>query len=108
MDTIALIALIVSLIALLIAVGQFLAQIVGTVEGYRRCQQSVLGDWTRYRELDWSWSQFRYETIFRTPDIRLGPCHHGRSGTIALHGPFQWPRKTFWDHVQAFLSSIRF
>jgi hypothetical protein len=108
MDAITLVALIVSLVALLIAVGQFLAQTVGTVDGYRRCQQSVLGDWTKYRKLDWSWSQFRYETIFKTPEIRLGPCHHRRNGTIALHGPLEWPPKTFWEYVQAFLSTLLF
>lgn len=36
-------ALIVALLALIIALGQLLQQIFGTADGYRRCQQVVIG-----------------------------------------------------------------
>lgn len=39
------VALAISLVALVVALGQPLAQIVGTVEGHRRCQRSVMGEW---------------------------------------------------------------
>ena len=46
----ALAALIIGLSALLITTSQLLQQIFGTAEGYRRCQSSVVGPWSRRRE----------------------------------------------------------
>lgn len=63
-------ALAVALTALVIAVGQFLQQVI-TAEGYRRCQRSVLGDWAAGTRLVWRWSQFRFEVKFVTPAIVL-------------------------------------
>jgi hypothetical protein len=60
--------------ALVIAIGQFLSQIFGSVEGYRRCQPSVLGTfWTENKRTTkrWRWAQFRYEVLFTTPEILL-------------------------------------
>ena len=70
-ERLSLLALIVALLALIIALGQLVQQIFGTADGYRRCQESVIGPWAKYTELRWRWSQFRFETKFATPDIRL-------------------------------------
>ncbi|KAH9844588.1 hypothetical protein Tdes44962_MAKER07287 [Teratosphaeria destructans] len=70
-DNVALVALIVSLIALVIAIGQMLQAYFGTAEGYRRCQDSVIGPWAQYTRLHWRWSEFRFETRFITPEICL-------------------------------------
>ncbi|KAF2839902.1 hypothetical protein M501DRAFT_991894 [Patellaria atrata CBS 101060] len=51
--------------------GRLLAQIFGTADGYRRCQESVIGPWARRIRLVWRWSQFRFETKFTTPEIVL-------------------------------------
>lgn len=67
------VALIVALFALLIAVGQLLQQIFGTADGYRRCQESVIGPWSKKVRLKWRWSQFRFETMFTTPIFTLAP-----------------------------------
>ncbi|KAK4232755.1 hypothetical protein C8A03DRAFT_20016 [Achaetomium macrosporum] len=57
---------------LLIAIGQFLSQIFGSVEGYRCCQSSVLGIfWSKKTTTRWRWTQFRYEVLFTTPEIVL-------------------------------------
>lgn len=86
LDTVALTALVISIVALVIAVFQFLAQAVGTIEGYRHCQESVIGRWSEHRRRDWSWRQFRATTLFKTPEITLGPCHNQQKGWLALYG----------------------
>ena len=70
-DRLAVVALIVSLIALLFTLVQLLAQIFATADGYRRCQPSVLGRWASLTNIRWRWTQFRFETLYSTPDILL-------------------------------------
>lgn len=62
-------ALVVALIALIVALGQLFGQYLATADGYRRCQPSVMGRWAKYTRLRWRWSQFRFETLFTTPEI---------------------------------------
>lgn len=69
--TVAEIALVISLIALVIACGRLTQQIFSTADGYRRCQESVIGPWAKKTRLVWRWSQFRFETKFTTPEIVL-------------------------------------
>lgn len=70
-DNVALVALVVSLIALFIALGQLAQQLLGTAEGYRRCAKQVIDPWHRLRWRHWIWSEFRYETHFVTPQLYL-------------------------------------
>lgn len=69
--SVATIALVVSLIALFIAVGQLLQQIFGTAEGYRRCQESIVGPWSKLRHRKIRWTELRMETQFMTPALTL-------------------------------------
>jgi len=64
-------ALTVALIALIGTSGQLLGQYFATADGYRRCQPSVMGPWAKRTRLRWRWSQFRFETLFTTPEILL-------------------------------------
>jgi hypothetical protein len=48
-------ALAIAISALIIAVGQFLAQLFSTVDRYRRCQLSVIGEWFKLVELLFRW-----------------------------------------------------
>ena len=64
-------ALVVSLIALLVASGQLTQQIFGTAEGYRRCQESVIGPWAHFKHRRFRFSELRMETQFMTPKIFL-------------------------------------
>ena len=66
-------ALTISLCALLLTLGQLLGQCFATADGYRRCQPSVMGLWAKRTRLRWRWSQFRFETLFTTPEIALIP-----------------------------------
>ena len=67
----ALAAIIIAVIAFFVTTGQLLQQIFGTADGYRHCQASVIGDWATLTRRKWRWSEFRFETKFTTPNIRL-------------------------------------
>ena len=74
-SNVAVVAIVVALCALLISTGQLLGQYFATAEGYRRCQPSVMGPWAKLTRLRWRWSQFRFETLFTTPQIFLAVYH---------------------------------
>ena len=72
MDAVALVALIISLIALVITTGQLLQQYFGTADGYRRCQASVMSPrWAAMTKLHFRWPEFRFETHYCVPDISI-------------------------------------
>ena len=75
-------ALAIALVALFTTIGQLLQQYLGTADGYRRCQSSVMGPWAKRTRLKWRWGQFRFETLFTTPSIGIGefpgPLHDSR------------------------------
>ena len=70
-DTVADVALVVSLIALVVALGQISQQFLGTAEGYRRCKAEVIGAWAARTHRKWHWYEFRYETKYTVPEIDL-------------------------------------
>ena len=70
-DLVAILALIISLVALLATSGQLLQQYFATADGYRRCQPSVMGLWGHRTKLKWRWRQFRFETIYYVPSISV-------------------------------------
>ena len=80
-DNTAVIAIIIALIAFFVTTAQLLQALFGTAEGYRRCQPSVIGRWAGKTKRKWRWSEFRFETIFTTPDFHLS--------LIKLHDPAQ-------------------
>lgn len=79
-DSVSLVALVVSLVALFATVGQLLQQYYSTADGLRRCQPSVMGLWARRTRLRFRWHEFRFETIFVTPRIIYGPIRIQASG----------------------------
>ena len=95
-DNTALAAIIIAIVAFLVTTGQLLQQIFGTAVGYRHCQASVIGDWATLTRRKWRWSEFRFETKFTTPNIRLvevADC--ARLGTVRLlAGDLDSRRKT--------------
>ena len=95
-DNTALAAIIIAIIAFLVTTGQLLQQIFGTAVGYRHCQASVIGDWATLTRRKWRWSEFRFETKFTTPNIRLVEVADGRRlGTVRLiTGDFKSRRET--------------
>ncbi|KAL6252801.1 hypothetical protein RBB50_000520 [Rhinocladiella similis] len=70
-DSIATIALVVSLVALIVALLQALQQYTATAEGFRRCHPSVMGDWAALTKRRFRLSELRFETVFVVPVIFL-------------------------------------
>jgi hypothetical protein len=70
-DIIAIIALAISLVALVAVFLQVLQQYSATADGYRQCQPSVMGEWARFTMRRLRWSELRFETIFVVPVIFL-------------------------------------
>ena len=61
------IALVVSFVALFIAVGQLLQSLSGTAEGFRRTNKEIMGIFAISRDRVFHWAELRFETIFVTP-----------------------------------------
>lgn len=70
-DNTSIAAIVIAIIAFFVTVGQLLQAIFGTAEGYRNCQASVIGKWANDTKRKWRWSEFRFETRFKTPNILL-------------------------------------
>ncbi|EMC97210.1 hypothetical protein BAUCODRAFT_147358 [Baudoinia panamericana UAMH 10762] len=70
-DTVAITALVVSLVALVIALLQLSQSIFLTADGYRNCSSEVIGVWAKRRRRVFVPSEFRLATKFTTPDIRV-------------------------------------
>ena len=89
-------ALVVSLIALLVASGQLTQQIFGTAEGYRRCQESVVGPWAHFKHRRFRFSELRMETQFMTPKIFLSELtdlkstHKASDPAVVSSGWWRW------------------
>ncbi|KAF1938264.1 hypothetical protein EJ02DRAFT_514653 [Clathrospora elynae] len=77
-------ALVIAIVALLIACGQLIGQLFGTADGHRRCQSSVIGDWSRLASLRFRWSSFRLEVRVTTPHFEI--CQLDKARRLSL-----WP-----------------
>ena len=90
-DNTALIAIVIALIAFFVTVAQLLQQLFGTAEGYRRCQESVIGRYAKKTRRHWRWREFRFETKFTTPIITTYPLQPvmivTTSPTVSIEGP---------------------
>jgi len=71
-DDVAIAALVIALVSFVNAVGQLLQQYFATADGYRRCQPSVMGLWSKRARLRFRWRQFRFETQFEIPIVTIG------------------------------------
>lgn len=85
-DNLAVTALVISIVALLVALGQLLQQYFATADGYRRCQASVMGRWSERTRLRWRWRQFRFETLYTTPEIFISGFNMSHEGEILVLG----------------------
>jgi hypothetical protein len=68
-----LVALIISVIALISTTLQILQQYFSTADGYRRCTESVMGLWAIGTHRKLRSSEFRFEVVFETPVLFLAP-----------------------------------
>ncbi|TVY43401.1 hypothetical protein LOCC1_G004571 [Lachnellula occidentalis] len=79
-------ALAIALVAFVTALGQLLQQYFATADGYRRCQRSVMGEWASRTRLRWRWREFRFETLYSTPEIFMTSSGRDRSGQVLIEG----------------------
>ena len=97
-DNTAIVAIVIALIAFFVTTAQLLQALFGTAVGYRQCQPSVMGDWATKTRRKWRWSEFRFETIFTTPNIELNtPSVLGtrsRDGGVLITGSASSRRET--------------
>ena len=70
-DPIAVVALIVSLIALVLTLLQVAQQFVATANEYRHCSKRTVGGWSRKRSRRLIWRELRFEVLFATPIINI-------------------------------------
>ncbi|KAJ5377527.1 uncharacterized protein N7496_004936 [Penicillium cataractarum] len=99
-------ALAIALVALLIALCQLLQQYFATADGYRRCQKRVMGPWASRTRLHFRKSEFRFETLFTTPEIYLtGDGAPGKFGEFIIDGSPESRRRTFTP-THAFQSEV--
>ena len=76
-------ALAIALVALVIAVFQFLQQYISTAEGYRRCEASVIGLWNKFVEWHFHFRELRYEITYQSPHITIGlPADGSYDGSL--------------------------
>ena len=68
-DAVALLALIVSLVALLVALFQVIQQYAATAYDYRRCSARTMGGWAKHTKRVFVLSEIRYEIVFAVPHI---------------------------------------
>ena len=96
-DNTALAAIIIAIIAFFVTTAQLLQQIFGTAVGYRHCQASVIGEWATLTRRKWRWGEFKFETRFTTPNIRLvSGTDYAPSATLTIiTGDAESRRKTY-------------
>ena len=97
----AIVAVVIAVIAFFVTTAQLLQALFGTAEGYRRCQSSVIGQWASKTRRKFRWSEFRFETIFSTPDIRLQRGREEDKSATSITGDFESRKKTLISHVES-------
>ena len=94
-DTTAIVAIVIALVAFFVTTAQLLQALFGTAVGYRQCQPSVMGEWALKTKRKWRWSEFRFETIFTTPNIQLDALGDGQQGRVFITGGEESRRETY-------------
>ena len=92
-DQLTLVALAISLTALVVSFSQLLQQILGTAEGYRRFKKEIIGPWAWRAHRRWIWYEFRFETTYITPEIDLttiAQTDHEKRATDKRARPGEW------------------
>ena len=70
-DPISVVALIISLVALILTLLQVAQQFVATASDYRHCSKRTVGGWSRRSSRRLVWNELRFEVLFTTPIISI-------------------------------------
>ncbi|KAK7420393.1 hypothetical protein QQX98_002816 [Neonectria punicea] len=65
----ALVALVISVLAFIIAILQALQQYFASATGFSSCSEAVIGKWANFARRQMLWSEFRFEVQFEVPVI---------------------------------------
>lgn len=85
------VALVISVVALIGSILQLLQQYYSSAEGYSNCGDQVMGEWALTRRRKFRFSELRFEVQFETPVLFVCPAQNER-------GPLG-PNQPLW-HVQ--------
>jgi hypothetical protein len=88
-------ALAIALIAFVTALGQLVQQYFATADGHRRYQRSVMGGWATKTRLRWRWREFRFETLYTTPEIFMAGGNMPAMDYFAYNGMIWSKREDF-------------
>lgn len=72
-DLLALVALVISVIALFGSILQLLQQYYSSAEGYSNCGKRVMGQWALSRNRKFRWTELRFEVQFEAPVMFVCP-----------------------------------
>lgn len=81
---VAFVALVISIIALFIALTQLLADIFATAEGRRKTSPAVMGPFGRLTVRKRRWRELRFEVYYISPHIALRSTDHSRDEETSL------------------------
>ena len=76
-DPISVVALIISLVALILTLLQVAQQFVATASDYRHCSKRTVGGWSRRSSRRLIWNELRFEVLVTTPIISIDLLHSG-------------------------------
>lgn len=93
-DTLSLVALVVSVVALVGAILQLLQQYYSSAEGYSNCGDAVMGGWAQTRKRKFRLSELRFEVLYETPVIFMCPPTNNKGPLGAKDQP-----RPLW-HIQ--------
>ncbi|USW53533.1 hypothetical protein Slin15195_G068520 [Septoria linicola] len=69
----AVVSLVIAIIAFVVAVAQALQQFAASAEGYRLCREGVMGLWGKRTKRVFTWEEFRFKVMIRTPVLFVAP-----------------------------------
>ncbi|KAJ6779631.1 hypothetical protein PWT90_06493 [Aphanocladium album] len=75
---VAIVALVISLVALTATFMQVMQQYYASAAGYSQCNEKVMGDWAKTKTRRFSWEELRYEVQYDSPVIFVSPPSNKR------------------------------
>ncbi|GIZ36864.1 hypothetical protein CKM354_000033000 [Cercospora kikuchii] len=75
---IAIVSLVIAIVAFIIATAQALQQFAASAEGYRLCGEGIMGLWGKKTKRVFTWNEFRFKVMMRTPILFVAPPNNTR------------------------------
>ncbi|KAF4472801.1 Modin [Fusarium albosuccineum] len=95
---VAVVALLVSLVALAATFMQVMQQYYASAAGYAQCNEKVMGKWALTKSRRFSWDELRFEVEFEAPVIFVSPPDNE-------HGPIREAKIYFLDGTKESLEN---